>query len=493
MFIKKVELIKPINYPKDIPMNEAFAYGQDNRLYRSLIRLFEAFWVYNKKELYLVGGVVRDLLLGKEPKDYDLTTNATPEEVKAICEAFGLKTFDSGIKHGTLTIIDDFYKQSYEITTYRTESKYTDHRHPDKVEFVSSLEEDLKRRDFTVNSFAYNLLTHEVLALEESFFKDLEYGIIRAVGDPAERYEEDALRMLRALRFMAQLNFSIERYTYSAIGMCKTLLGNISKERIRDELTKILLSDNPQILELIALNRLEDYIGDFEHPYLSCMLDCEHQNPWHYTDVFHHTMDVVKRVPKTFELRWAALLHDIGKPFVKQLKEGTRDHYRYLGHQEKSAEIALEIMDQLKFSNDQKDLIYKFVKYHDDDLVECRNATFKRVVVDIGKEHFKDFMKLRFADAMAHRLIHSTKYAIEYVDKVIARFDKVISEEQAMTVKDLAIDGNDILADGFLQGKEIGECLRWMLQIVLEHPEYNTREKLLEYLELFKEMSFQSS
>ena len=168
MFKKQVKLINSINYPTDILNNKTFMYGQDNRVYRSLMNLFEAFWIYHKKELYLVGGCCRDMLLGKEPKDYDLCTNATPEEAKQICESLGLKTFDSGIKHGTITIIDDFYKQSYELTSFRKDGKYTDGRHPDTVEFGVSLEEDLKRRDFTINSFVYDLLNEEVF-LESPF------------------------------------------------------------------------------------------------------------------------------------------------------------------------------------------------------------------------------------------------------------------------------------------------------------------------------------
>lgn len=498
MFKKQIEFrqLKSILYkPGEEPeVSGSFNFGVDNRLYRSLIRLFETFYIYTnpRKELFLVGGCVRDMLLDKEPKDYDLCTNATPDEVKQICDKIGLKYFDSGIKHGTLTIIDDFYGQSYEITTYRVDGKYTDGRHPDEVVFTPSLEEDLKRRDFTINSFAYNLLTKELLALDESYFRDLEFGIIRTVGDAEERFNEDALRMLRALRFSAQLNFSIANDTFEAIKKLSKNLFKISKERIRDELTKILLSDNPQVLELFVIAGLEPYAFDGITP-IGDILNCEHQNPWHYTDVFHHTMDVVKRVPKTFELRWAALMHDFGKPAVKELKEGTIDHYNYHGHQDVSVEIAEQLADTLKFSNEQKDLVVKFVKYHDADLASCRNSKFKTVVVDIGVDNFLDFMKLKLADAYAHQLSKDTKWAIEVPDKVYERFAKVIEENQALTVKDLAINGNDIIADGFLQGKEIGDCLNWMLNIVLEYPEYNTREKLLEYLQMFKEMSFQNS
>jgi len=474
MFVKKVEV-----------------KWTDISLLSSLLKLFNAFR-YANKELYLVGGCVRDLLLDKAPKDYDLCTNATPDEVKAICELNNLRTFDSGIKHGTLTIIDVGYNQSFEITTYRIDGNYSDGRHPDKVVFTPSLEEDLKRRDFTINSFAYNLLTEEIYALDESFFKDLEFGIIRTVGDPCERFEEDALRMLRAIRFAAQLNFTLSRYTYHAIEMDAPLLSKISKERIRDELTKILLSDKPDMLKLFVLSGLEERAFDGMTP-LTDMMKCDHENPWHYADVFHHTMDVVNAVPKTFELRWAALLHDTGKPATKTLKEGTENYHNYIGHPDESAKIAEKLMELLKFSNNQKEIVYKFVKYHDAHLAEARNSVFKTVVNEIGKEHFLDFIKLRAADGFAHRLLMDTKFAIDFPDKVKERFMKIIDDDDALKVTDLAINGNDIIADGFLQGREIGECLRWMLNIVLEHPEYNTREKLLEYLELFKEMSFQSS
>ena len=467
MFVKKVEF----NW-------------NDRNLLSSLLKLFNAF-KHVDKELFLVGGCVRDLLLNKTPKDYDLTTDATPDEVKAICKKAKLKTFDSGIKHGTLTVIDDFYGQSFEVTTYRTDGNYSDGRHPDSVEFVKSLEEDLKRRDFTINSFAYNLPKQEIVALNESYFNDLEYGIIRTVGKAEDRFNEDALRMLRALRFSAQLNFSIANDTYEAIKKLHSNLFRISKERIRDELTKILLSDNPQVLELFVITGLEAYAFDGITP-IGDILNCEHQNPWHYTDVFHHTMDVVKRVPKTFELRWAALMHDFGKPAVKELKEGTVDHYHYHGHQDVSAEIAEQLADILKFSNEQKELVIKFVKYHDADLATCRNGTFKRTLADIGIEHFLDFMKLKLADAYAHQLRKDTKWAIEVPDKVYARFAKVVEESQALTVRDLDINGYDLMELGF-QGKQIGDCLNYLVEEVLEDASVNKNEILKEKALLFKE------
>ena len=484
MFIVKKDFkhLDPIIYPENISEQDKLHFGYENRLYRSLIRLFEAFWIHNKKELYLVGGSVRDLLLGKEPKDYDLTTNASIEELREICAKLNLKTFDSGVKHGTLTIIDDFYKISYECTVYRKDSEYTDGRHPDSVEFVSSLEEDLKRRDFTINSFAYNLLTKELVMLDESCLKDLEFGIIRTVGNPVDRFSEDALRMLRALRFAAQLNFTVQRDTYAAIKELAPKIALISKERIRDELTKILLSNKPDLLKLFVLSGLEEPAFGFTP--LTDIMNCYHENPWHYADVFHHTMDVVNAVPAEFNLRWAALLHDTGKPSTKTLKEGTKNYYNYIGHPDVSAEIALRLMEVLKFSNEQKDTIYKFVKYHDAHLAEVKNSTFKTVVNAIGKENFSDFIKLRVADSFAHRLLMDTKFAVDFPDIVKERFCKIISEDNALKVTDLNINGHDLIALG-LEGKQIGDCLNYLLDLVLEDATLNNHEILIELSKKF--------
>ena len=452
-------------------------------LYLSLAELFNVFKTHNK-ELYLVGGCVRDLLLDKCPKDYDLCTNATPEEIKEILNKSMYKTYDSGIKHGTITVVDTCYNQTYEITTYRIDGKYTDGRHPDKVEFTTSLEEDLKRRDFTINSFAYDYLNKELLMLDESFLNDLEFGIIRAVGDPVKRYEEDALRMLRAIRFAAQLNFTIQRDTYSAIKKVAPKLSAVSKERIRDELTKILLSNKPDLLKLFVLSGLEEPAFGFTP--LTDIMNCYHENPWHYADVFHHTMDVVNAVPAEFNLRWAALLHDTGKPSTKTLKEGTKNYYNYIGHQDVSAEIALRLMEVLKFSNEQKDTIYKFVKYHDAHLAEVKNSTFKTIVNAIGKENFSDFIKLRVADSFAHRLLMDTKFAVDFPDIVKERFCKIISEDNALKVTDLNINGHDLIALG-LEGKQIGDCLNYLLGLVLEDATLNTHETLIELSKKFIE------
>ena len=454
----------------------------DDNNYKSLSTLL-SFMSEKGKSVYLVGGCVRDLLLGKTPKDIDLCTDAKPEEIINIfsdIERYHL--IATGLKHGTVTIHDTACNTFYEITTYRVDGEYTDGRHPDAVTFVPSLEEDLKRRDFTINSFAYDLSTEEILMLDESFLKDLNYGIIRTVGKATDRFSEDALRMLRAIRFSAQLNFSISEEAYNGIKELADSIKKVSKERIRDELTKILLSDHPEMLELIALSGLEVGMFDGLIP-LENMLKCPHDNPWHYTDVFHHTVDVIKKVPATFTLRWAALFHDIGKPTVKKLKEGTENHYVFYGHPDISADIAKQIMGILKFSNNDADLIYKFVKYHDYPAAECSTRKFKELLVIIGIDNFPDFIKLRYADTYSHALIMGTKFAITYIDELIKRFDRIaMVEKQPLTLKDLKVNGNDVKNVTGKEGPEVGKTLNWLLEVVLDNPKENTRERLLQLL-----------
>lgn len=443
-------------------------------------------------ELYLVGGCVRDLLLGQEPKDYDLCTNLTPEEVKNSIKHKRWSVWDSGIKHGTVTVVDTYTKMSFEITTYRQDGKYSDGRHPDSVNFTTSLEEDLKRRDFTINSFAYDFRAHILCMLDSSYLKDLENGVIRCVGDATARFSEDALRILRAFRFAAQKGFILNTATYEAAKACAPLLEKISKERIRDELTKLLLSDNPRLLELLICAGVEPYIFNSRTP-ITDMINCPHQNPWHYTDVFHHTLDVIERVPATFELRWAALFHDIAKPIVKKPRpKGPEGHYVYYGHPEVSAQIAEEIMQMLKFSTSQICKITKFVRYHDEELATCKMSTFKRVLTDIGPENFLEFMKLRIADSSAHSVILDVKYAIGAINTCYERYQEVIEKQMPLEVKDLKINGYDLL-EQHLEGREVGDCLQWLLRIVLDEPAYNTKEKLLALVQTYKEMMFQSS
>lgn len=442
----------------------------------SLDMLFKLFVVYGGYELYLVGGCVRDFLLDRTPKDIDLCTNATPDQVKALLQTTrSLHTWDSGLKHGTLTITDDFFKTSYEITTYRIDGEYTDGRHPDAVTFTSSLEEDLKRRDFTVNSFAYNLLSNELFMLDETFMNDLELGILRTVGSPDERFQEDGLRMLRAIRFSAQLNYSINTDTLEAIKRNVALIKQVSIERIRDELTKIISSEHPDRLELLIVTGLHMFIL----PELEAMLNCKQHNRYHYTDVLHHTFDVMKNLPKeNAALRWSALFHDMGKPCTLTVDDKGYEHF--YGHALFSADKVKKYADAFKFDNLTVNYIYQIVKYHDTDVAGISKKHFKDLINKVGQEIFVDYLLFRQADALAHNLLVD-EVVLSSVSRAKELFKEIRLYKDPMSVKELAINGHDVMQLGFI-GKEVGVALSMCLEAVLENPACNTKELLLEIL-----------
>lgn len=451
---------------------------------KALLGIFSLFRKHGK-EIYLVGGCIRDLLLGKEPSDYDLTTNATPEEVLGFANGLGYRALCTGLKHGTVSLLDLGSKLAFDVTTYRIDHGYSDGRHPDSVEFSSSLEEDLKRRDFTINSFAYDIMENELLMLDESFLMDLTLRLIRCVGDPNERFREDALRMLRAIRFSSQLGFTIEEKTYKAIVENSGLLSMVSKERIASELTKILLSDNPQGLELFSLSGLEEGSRCFREPYIKKMIECRHESPWHYADVFHHTMDVVKALPKDFDLRWAGLLHDIGKPYAKKPSTKQGEYGKvYHNHPEESLRIANEVMASLKFPNRSQDRIGRFVRMHDLPLDSMTNRKFKKAVAEIGKDDFLDYLRLRDADANAHRLMNGTEHLINSMSRIKERFSKVLINNEPVYISDLDIDGNDLKRLG-ANGKMIGDCLHYLLDKALSNPSVNKKATLTDIARSF--------
>ena len=297
-------------------------------------------------EAYIVGGCVRDAILGKEPDDWDITTSANPDQVKALFR----RTIDTGIAHGTVTVM--FGKEGYEVTTYRIDGKYEDHRRPTTVTFTRSLLEDMKRRDFTINAMAYN--DEEGLIDHFEGMKDLERHLIRCVGDPAERFDEDALRILRAVRFAAQLDFSIEEKTREAIVRQAQYLKDISAERIQVELTKLLLSEHPEELRTAyELGVTEVVLPEFDR-----MMETEQNNKHHMYSVGEHTLLVVEGVSSTKVLRWAALLHDVAKPLTKTTDENG-DHF--YGHNEKGVEVARDVLRRLKFDNATIDRVKSLV------------------------------------------------------------------------------------------------------------------------------------
>ena len=425
----------------------------------------------NGYSAYIVGGAVRDLIMDREPKDWDIATSAKPQVVRNMF----YKTIDTGLKHGTVTVmIDD---EAFEVTTYRIDGNYSDNRHPDTVQFASMITEDLARRDFTINAMA--LSTKGTIIDPYYGQTDIEKKRIWCVGNPADRFNEDALRMLRACRFAAQLGFEVDDYTMNIIRGFASMLKEVSAERIREELTKILVSNHPDVgLEDAYYSGITKIIL----PEFDRMIQCNHENPFHYTDVGHHSLDVVKGVPARATLRWAALLHDVGKPDTKAWDE-SKGRFRYIGHPERSVEIATEILSRLKFSNADKDHILKLIQYHD---FTCETPSkLRRFAAEMGKDFFEDFYALQYADAYAHTADYAP-YIQEKHDAMRQKIDSYFEDGSAIDVHGLKINGDDLLALGFA-GKQIGEFLNKMLSECLGQPSHNNKEYLMKQAEKWAE------
>lgn len=432
-------------------------------------------------EAYIVGGCVRDSLLGKQPNDWDITTSAKPEEVKAIFH----RTIDTGIQHGTVTVLVDreilddgsgslasHTDYAFEVTTYRVDGVYTDHRRPESVCFTASLEEDLKRRDFTINAMAYNPEQGviDIFGGQE----DLEKGIIRCVGEASERFDEDALRILRAVRFAAQLDFVIEDQTREAMRDQAKFLKDISVERICTELTKMIVSKHPERLEeAYELGLTQMFLPEFD-----VMMQTPQNNQYHLYDVGHHTLKVMEAVPATTVLRYAALLHDVGKPKCKTTDETGVDHF--YGHQELSAKMARTTLRRLKLDNDTIDQVCRLVKNHDYGLSGDGPGmkSFRRFVAQLGAEHFADFLEIRKGD-MAGQSAYHLEQRRQVIAHMEAMYAEIIEQKQCLKLSELEISGKDLIAIGVKPGPDMGRILKALLDRVLEEPELNTREQLL--------------
>lgn len=417
-------------------------------------------------EAFAVGGCVRDAVLGRTPADWDITTSAMPEEVKALFP----RTIDTGIQHGTVTVMKNHV--GYEVTTYRIDGEYEDARHPKEVSFTSNLIEDLKRRDFTINAMAYN----DSVGLVDEFdgIGDLKNKIIRCVGEPKDRFGEDALRMLRAVRFSAQLGFAVEERTRAAISELAENLQKISAERIQVELVKLLVSDHPDYLRAAY----ETGITAVILPEFDACMNCEQNHPFHIYNVGEHTLQSLLHVEKDKVLRLTMLFHDFGKPLThSKNEEGISKFY---GHPAVSAELARDIMRRLKFDNDTTDKVKKLVAEHDRFIKNEPNRV-RRAVSKIGKELFPYFLKVRRADILAQSP-ENQKERLEELEKLQKIYGDILAKEQAVSVKELAVDGKDLLSIGVEQGRQIGEILNNLLDVVLEEPEKNTKEILLAFV-----------
>ena len=416
-------------------------------------------------EAYIVGGCVRDAILGRIPGDWDITTSAKPEEVKALFR----RTIDTGIEHGTVTVMFD--KEGYEVTTYRVDGKYEDHRRPTSVTFTASLIEDMKRRDFTINAMAYN----ETEGVIDHFggMEDLEKKVIRCVGEPKERFDEDALRILRALRFSAQLDFSIDEKTQEAIRNQAVFLKDISAERIHVELTKLLTSRHPERLR----TAYELGVTKVVLPEFDAMMETEQNNKHHMYNVGEHTLRVVHAVPSTEALRWAALLHDVAKPVTKTTDE-TGDHF--YRHNVVGMDMANQILRRLKFDNVTIAKIKKLVQWHDYGIGETPSLrSFRKSLSKMGADLFDDYMSLKRADTLAQS-DYMRGEKLESLAVLQGYYEEIISKQQCLSIKDLAIDGKDLIALGMKPGKDMGEMLQSLLEAVLDEPGLNTVETLSE-------------
>ena len=432
------------------------------------VKLIISILEQNGFEAFAVGGCVRDTILNRNPQDWDITTSAMPLQVKALFH----KTFDTGIQHGTVTVM--MKGVGYEVTTYRIDGEYNDGRHPETVEFTSNLIEDLKRRDFTINAMAYN----PTVGLVDAFdgMGDIEKKLIRCVGKPEERFGEDALRILRAVRFSAQLGFDIDEDTMKAAKSMSHTLEKISAERIRTELEKLILSDYPDKL----LTAYDAGITKIILPEFDRMVECEQITPYHKYNVGEHTIKVVENVPKTRQMRWAALLHDVAKPEVvfTDPKNG-RTHFK--GHAMAGSEMAPKIMRRLKMDNKTIKTVSRLVACHDDRPVEKGRTpeAVRRSVHKIGKDIYREYLQLVYADFQGKSDYGKQKGYDDYL-YTCEQFDLIERDGICTCSKEMNITGKDLIAMGCPTGSVIGDILDALLDIVLTDPAANTHENLIQ-------------
>lgn len=416
-------------------------------------------------EAYAVGGCVRDSILGREPSDWDITTSARPEQVKALFS----RTVDTGIAHGTVTVMLE--REGYEVTTFRIDGEYEDHRHPKEVVFTSRLVEDLRRRDFTINAMAYN----ETAGLVDAFdgLGDIRRGVIRCVGCAKERFTEDALRILRALRFSAQLGYTIEEETGQAIRELAPSLAAISAERIAAELVKLLVSPHPDYLrQAYDMGVTAVILPELDH----CM-ETPQNHPHHCYTVGEHILHSLWGVPAVKDMRLAMLLHDIGKP--RTLETDRRGITHFHGHPAVSARMAEEILRRLKLDNDTIVTVRRLVEFHDyGNNVNPTPAIVRRAMNRIGEDIFARLLIVKRADIMAQSE-YRRREKLDLVDAWDREYRGIVARRQCISLKNLAVGGKDLIAAGVKPGPELGAILQQMLEHVLEEPEDNTREKLL--------------
>lgn len=429
----------------------------------------------NGYEVFFVGGCVRDMVMGIKPHDYDMTTNALPEEIKKCFPDF--TTVLTGEKHGTVCVVSE--GENVEITTYRSDGEYSDFRHPRNVSFTDSLETDLSRRDFTVNAMAYNVKT----GLVDPFGgrEDIERKIIRCVGKPEKRFGEDALRMLRALRFSARLGFEIEEETAARVREMRELILKVSAERIYSELCGIvtapyaerILLDFPEVITLVL-------------PELSASVGFDQRNIHHCYDVYTHTARVVGGCPPDTALRLAALFHDCGKPECFFMGEDGQGHF--YGHASKSARLAEEALLRLKSPNKMKSLVCELVKVHDREIVNTSRAV-KKFMREVSADAAERIFALKKADNLA--LAPEYHFRAELISETESTMKSIIEQKECFSLKQLCINGNTLIENGFEPSRQLGEILSALVDAVIDGKVPNEKEALLQLAKELKQTQIQ--
>lgn len=414
-------------------------------------------------EAYAVGGCVRDSLLGKTPNDWDITTSAKPEDMKSVFADF--HCIDTGIKHGTVTVVID--GEPLEITTFRLDGEYEDNRHPKSVTFTSNLGADLGRRDFTVNAMAYSKMTGTVDLFGGE--NDLKNKIISCVGDPDRRFNEDALRILRALRFASALDFEIEEKTAQSLLKNRALLGNISEERIAKELLKLVCGKGAKRILTDFAPVLFEIL-----PELQPMYKNSHDNPHHCYDIYEHTLIAVESIDPEPTLRFAMLLHDCGKPAVKKFDENGVAHF--YGHQRISAEISAQILARLKVSNKFRDEILFLVSNHDRWELYENTEKMPRYLSKFGLDGVLNLLKVMRADVLAQSPEY--RYRLDQIADAEETAKNLAAQKPCLSLSELQINGRTLMDIGIPQGRKLGAVLAQLLDEVIDGVTKNTQEAL---------------
>lgn len=420
----------------------------------------------NGFECFAVGGCVRDSLSDNEVHDWDFTTSATPQEIISCFS--GYTTIDIGKKYGTICVVID--EESFEITTYRTDGEYEDSRHPEFVSFSKNLKDDLSRRDFTVNAMAYN----DRVGLVDEFdgLTDLKYGVVRCVGEPDVRFSEDALRIIRALRFSSTYGYSIEAKTGKSILDNKEKLSNVSSERVVVELNKLLCGDHVDFI----LRRYKDVIATII-PEISIMFNFDQKSLHHNRDLWRHTVCAVKNTPKSYVLRTTMLLHDLGKPMtVSTDKDG---HCHFHNHPKLSAAMATTILKRLKYPTAFINTVNLLIENHDNRLTPD-SATVKRCMRDLGAENTKLLLSIQRADILAQSL-YKREEKIKTLDAVCKEYERILASNECYCLNSLAVNGKDIIHLGVSSGELIGKVLKKLLDKVIEGELKNEKCELLDF------------